>query len=771
MSKLKRVLRDIFKSAHSSLASPVATRLGLQRSALVAPIPRVDEWTVLQRPEGAAAGRLLREEAEAKHAFFASSGKFQEQLQAEAAYLLAPEEEAPDTGEAHGPWHYYQAVGTQGLLFCRRPVLGGKEEVILDMGAFACETGMRAADLIACKVSDDHSLIAYIVDAVGDESYELRLSSLGVGGGAWAVKLSGIRSVEFVGGGGDAQSGVGLLVVHTDPHTKRACRVSYIRVGPQGVLSERDQVVWEEDDEESYLEVIRTKDRRFVMLSSNTKDKSEMRVVPCAAMDSPAPLSVSAQVLLTRREGVEYFAEHNGNDFYIMSNHERPDFAVYRMPEKLLLDSSSNGWPHLDAYFIPPGNLHVTDADMLDQWLVLYGHESAEPRVCVVPLNASCEESRTTSKDATVRMGDGVLDAYLAPLPSPVGSVEPGVNANPSSQCVRFNFRSPVEAGASLDLDLASRHVQIVSRRKWSTSSGIIPEMFSCERISYPARDGKQVPMTLVRFRGPSGDGHWGPAPCLLHVYGAYGTCTAPDFRPENIALLRRGWALAWAHVRGGGEQGRAWHAAGRKLEKAQSVKDLADAISFLIARAVAAPGYVCLRTASAGGIAVGALLNSPNQAQRVGAAILEVPFVDVLTGMSDPSLPLTIHEFAEWGDPRDPIHEANLRSLSPYENVGSHSYPPMYLSCALADARVPPWMPLKLAARIRARSPGYLTGPLGGGTRRKSRSNDLSNTAPNIVLHCSDGGHGGAADWESHSEQSSSQIAFLHKALGLPFE
>jgi len=289
--------------------------------------------------------------------------------------------------------------------------------------------------------------------------------------------------------------------------------------------------------------------------------------------------------------------------------------------------------------------------------------------------------------------------------------------------------------------------------------------------VEYPARDGELVPLTLVRPKQTSGSSHvGGPRPCLLHVYGAYGTCLAPDFRPEHAVLLRRGWAIAWAHVRGGGERGRAWHAAARQLSKAQSVRDLADAVRFLVARGVVAPGALCLKGASAGGFTLGALLNSPGEVTNVGAAVLEVPFVDVLTGMLDPTLPLTVHEFAEWGNPHEASHEVNLRSLSPYENVGSHRYPPLYLSCAREDSRVPPWMPLKLAARLRSRAPAYLSEPPNGSARRRHRAQVRApvHQEPTVVLHCTDGGHGGAVDWHGRSEEFARQIVFLYKALGL---
>lgn len=746
---------------------------------------------MLQDLEGSAAQRLLQAEAKAAQAFFAGAevAAFEQQLQAEAAHLLVPEVEMPS--EDQGGFEYYQRHTPEGfVVFCRRPH-GGAEEVLVDTAVLAEEAGTGFADVGACKVSDDHAVLAYTVDVHGDEGYELRFRRLpSAGGGSssstssvddqapWAARLQDVRNLEFTGHG-DADTGVGLLLVRSDPHTRRAKGITLLESAPFQLLgpeaSREGHVLWDEADEAAYLEVFRTKDRKHILMSSNTKDTSEVRAFACRdpaelmpAAAPPAGTAATIRQLLPRREGVEYFAEHHHGWWYVMSNHERVDFAVYRL--RAAFTGAPASWDDLQPFFTPPGCFHVTDADLMERWLVLYGHEGAGPRICAVPLGAEAGGLDHASASSNL----GAAGAYLAELP-PVGSVEPGVNADSRADFVRFTFRAPLEPGATFDLHLPTKEVRPFSCRRWSPTAGITPDMFRCDRVEYPARDGVLVPITLLRPR-------WepefaGPRPCLLHVYGAYGSCLTPDFRTEHLALARRGWVVAWAHVRGGGELGHEWHAAGRGLNKARSVLDLSDAMRFLVARDITAPGLLCLKGASAGGLTLGALLNSPRDVQLLAAAILEVPFVDVLTGMLDPALPLTVHEFAEWGDPRQDVHAENLRLLSPYENLGSHPYPPLYLSCAMEDARVPPWMPLKLAARLRARSAGYLEASTTTvGARRRSpaaasaRGADGSNgSGPCVVLHCADGGHAGAADWHGRSEEFARQIVFLQKAVNLP--
>eukprot|EP00438_Fugacium_kawagutii_P021554 Skav208795 [mRNA] locus=scaffold478:42382:44130:- [translate_table: standard] len=551
------------------------------------------------------------------------------------------------------------------------------EEVILDTSTLAEGTGL--ADVIACKVSDDHKLLAYVVDLTGDDSFELHVRP--VAANAETVRIPGIRSVEFLGQVGNS---IDLLAVRIDATTKRANQVLHLRLndcepGSQSRISEH--LMWEEQNPAAYLELFRTKNRKFVLASSNTKDTSAVRFV-----NAKSKLT-TLTTLLEPIPGVEYFAEHREGDFFVISNHQRSDFSVYLLPESKTGSSRLNNWSQLKHFFTPPGEMHVTDADLLSSWLILYGHEAAAPRICVVPIAEP-------------------QSAYLVDLPR-IGSVEPGVNADYDADQIRFTFRSPVEPGCIYNLNLSNRILHPEGKRSAGFTNLIQSALQSvqCDRLDCAARDGERIPVTLVR---PSRELQ--PGPCLLHVYGAYGTCMTPDFRPEHLMLLRRGWLLAWAHVRGGGERGWAWHQAGRQLQKSRSVLDLADVVRFLLSTDMVAPGALCLKASSAGAVTLGSFLNSAENAALVSAALLEVPFLDVLNSMSDPMLPLTAHEFAEWGDPRDPEHEFNIRSLCPYENIGSHSYPHIYLSCALADARAPAWMTVKYAARMRARTPGYMS-------------------------------------------------------------
>ncbi|CAE7216696.1 ptrB [Symbiodinium sp. CCMP2456] len=728
MAHVRRVLREAWRTVRQ--ASPPTVLSSFSRHAKL-----IDEWSYLQRP-GPALTRLAAAETEAARATFAAAKGFRERLEAEAASLLVADNVA---SELQGPFTYYQRHSPEGfLLFCRMPVGSDQvEEVLLDTAKLA--EGESYADVTACKVSDDHSLLAYIVDLHGDDTFELRLRRLDKDSqAAKEARFPDIRSVEFLQHRSDLGE-VSLLAVQVDPTSKRAYQALHLTVHATGDQS--CKTLWEETDAAAYLELYRTKDRAYILVSSNTKDTSEVRLAKCGRLEGD---NLVLKPLLAKTSGVEYFAEHRDGWLYVVSNHERPDFMVYRASVDEI-ERTEGAWSCLEPVFTPPGKFHVTDADLLSRWLVLYGHEAAAPRICVVSLS----EDRRLS---------GNLHSYLVNLPE-IGSVEPGINAEANADLIQYTFRSPVEPGCTFELDLASGHPKIVSR--CTVNHPELLQSLQCERVEFPSRDGTIIPITLVR-QSSHAAGNPGMLPCLLQVYGSYGTCFSPDFRSEHIALLRRGWALAWAHVRGGGENGREWHQSGRQFKKQNSVLDLVDAMKYLLAHGIATPGCLCLKGSSAGGLTVGTLLNSHADAVLVGAAILEVPFVDTLTSMMDSTLPLTVHEFEEWGDPQDIEHEANIRSLSPFENLGSHRYPPVYISCASNDARAPVWMSLKYAARMRARSSGLLDRR---GSRRRSSD---GGSGDNVVVYCSDSGHAGPVSWQERDEEFSRQVSFLHNALGL---
>ncbi|KAL0053370.1 hypothetical protein WJX82_004848 [Trebouxia sp. C0006] len=320
-------------------------------------------------------------------------------------------------------------------------------------------------------------------------------------------------------------------------------------------------------------------------------------------------------------------------------------------------------------------------------------------------------------------------------FPSWALSIQPGANPDHHTRTVRLHVASPVHPQHVYDYHLDTGQLQLLGAEQLH---GHDPEQYVCQVQYVKAADGTQVPLTVLHKKGmPLNGSH----PALLTVYGAYGISLETGFEPERLVLLDRGWVIALAHVRGGGELGRRWHAAGRSLHKMNSLTDLEACLDHLLQQGYSRKGLVGVQAASAGGLLVGALLN--RRPHDLLAAILRVPFVDFLTSMTQPELPLTVHEYGEWGDPADPAVLQQMRELCPYQNIKTAEYPPVLATCSATDPRVPVWGPAKWVAKSRQ----HQIGP-----------------SPILLLSSSDTGH--YAHEADLLENSALEYAFLIDAF-----
>ena len=335
--------------------------------------------------------------------------------------------------------------------------------------------------------------------------------------------------------------------------------------------------------------------------------------------------------------------------------------------------------------------------------------------------------------------------------------IQAGANCDFWGSQVRLTLSSPVTPPTVLDVSLrkggegggAGRRVVTVVQRGRCT--GFRAEDFVCRQEWATSHDGARVPLTVMHRKGRASDGS---CPALLVVYGGYGQCLDTSFDAGRLAIMERGWAVVLCHVRGGGELGARWHADGKGDRKTNSFLDLAACVEWVQAAGLASAGKMALHTASAGGLVVGAFANRFSGA--VAGAIVKVPFVDMANTMADPTQPLTVHEYDEWGRAADPVVEEYLRSYSPYDNVQPppHRYPALYVTGAYNDTRVAYWEPAKWVARLRACAPSP------------------PETPPLIVLHTSmEGGHFGTGGAGGNFRDFAREIAFLHLALGLPLD
>ncbi|KAJ2783284.1 hypothetical protein H4R18_001803 [Coemansia javaensis] len=642
---------------------------------------RPDEYAWMQDPRRAA---CLREylDAERRYADRAMRPtlRLQRALQKEMSRATEVDRPPPPVETRSGDHVYYVRSGAdEAQLYCRRPVSGpGGEQVLLDAAAFAEAHGH---DLQTLLVSDDHSAIGCLATRrdgahAGTESGSLFLFSLSEDGATELQQtLEGVFSFVF---------GPGNTVYYTVLNGK--LRAHKVRCHRAGQPQSQDVDIYTERDDECFVDITRTKDKRFHVVNSSTLDSSEVRVF---SADGAAPPGL--QLLRPRQRGVEYFVDHHGNEFVILTNSPPDDSArapvACPLPFRLVRAPSSRpaseSWT--DMLHMPDGQ-RIEDVEIFRDYIMVSAKRHGRPEV-IIHNRSSRENSRL-------------------PLPHSSGCVvRPEPNPQFDTSVVRLALSTPVHMGTVLEYDMGT----LRQTRSWGATS------LRIDAASYVVRHERvpvaqlQVPLTLVHHE--SVDLSTAP-PTLVRVYGAYGVSLEPEFRLEDVPLLRRGWAIALAHVRGGGELGREWYAAGRGRNKINTVTDLLSCARLLLDRGWAAPERLAVTGVSAGGLAAGAALNMAPECFR--AATLHVPFLDPLTAMLSPDLPLTGVETAEWGDPRASAADyAAIRAYAPYDCIvgpaATARRPAVLVTAGGRDQRVAAWQPAKWVARMRSRG-GYST-------------------------------------------------------------
>jgi len=577
-----------------------------------------------------------------------------------------------------GPWWYYSRTeeGQQYPIHCRRSdpdksmtaveVLalsesgGPGEQILLDENAMAAQSDFFALGVF--DLNPEQTCLAYAVDTTGGERYALRLRDLDSG----TDLPDQIDDVYYSSG----WSADGQVFFYTRPDA--ALRPWQIWRHRVGTPSADDALVLQEDDERFFVGVGVTRSDRFIVISSDSKVSSEVHVIDTGHPFDP-PRLVEA-----RRQGVEYSIEHaviGGEDVFLVltNDDEAENFALLSTPAD------------------DPGRAN---------WKVMIGHR---PDVRLEGVEAFArhlvvsERQEGLERIRVISLVDGV--EHVVEQPEPVFSLGGGANLEWDSTAYRFGYTSLVTPPSGIQYDLDTRQRLVVKQQ--TVLGGYQPERFHTERLWVPAPDGVAVPMSIVSLRGVPRDGS---APCLLYGYGAYEISIDPTFSSSRLSLLERGFVFAIAHVRGGGELGRGWYEDGKLGHKRNTFSDFIACAEHLVAAGYTSPARLVIRGGSAGGLLMGAVTNMRPDLWR--AVVAEVPFVDCLTTMQDPSLPLTATEWEEWGNPmEDPDIYRYMESYSPYDNVGTGGYPSMYVSAGLNDPRVGFWEPAKWVAKQRAQA------------------------------------------------------------------
>jgi oligopeptidase B len=542
-------------------------------------------------------------------------------------------------------------AGGQYPIFCRRFVSLGAEQILLDQNPLA--EGHRYFRVGMMQVSPDHRWLAYTLDTSGAEEFTVFIRDLSTGE-LLPERLE--RSSPRVAWAND-----GLTLFYTVLDTaRRPWQLYRHRVG---TAQHDDVLVRTEPDPSFYLDISRTRSGRYLLLDLSSHSTTEVWFTSADRPEEPF------RVIQPRESGIEYAVTHHGDRFFITTNQAAPNFRLVQAPVD---EPSREHWSPVLPY---RSEVKVDSTDAFRNHLVIHERESGLTRIRILDLATGSE--------------------HLIPFPEPVYTVRPHGNPEFDTTLFRFTYTSLVTPSSVVDYDLAA-HTWTV--RKQTEVRGYQPARYRSERLYALAADNVQVPISLV-YRTPL-DRH-GSRPMLLSGYGAYGLSYDPVFSSNTLSLLDRGFVVAIAHVRGGEELGRPWYEAGRRLNKRSSFTDFIAAAEHLIAEGYTNPRRLVINGGSAGGLLIGAVTNlRPDLFQAV---LAEVPFVDVVNTMLDASLPLTVIEYDEWGNPEDPEAYAYIRSYSPYDNIAAKNYPHMLVTAGLNDPRVAYWEPAKWTAKLRA--------------------------------------------------------------------
>jgi oligopeptidase B len=606
-----------------------------------------------------------------------------------------------------GPWEYTTRTveGLQYGVHARRP-RGGDDasaSVLLDENALAA--GSDYFSLGGFEIAPDHNVLAYSIDRNGSERYALRFRDLRTG-----VDLPDeVENVYYsLAWADDART---CFYVRPDD----AMRPFEVWRHTLGTPASDDVLVLREDDERFNLAVERTRSGRFILIDAGSKLTSEVWFIPT---DDPTadPRSIGGREHEHEYSVEHHWSEERGDRFLILTNQggKARNFELVAAPA---VDPARQYWTPL----VP----HRDDVK-LDAVTAFADH---------VVLS---ERANGLERLRVMRMEDGAIHEIA--MPDPVYSAGVGANEEFEARTLRFGYTSLVAPYTDYDYDLETRNLAIVKRQP--VLGGYDAAQYTSERLWATASDGVQIPISVVRRKDTAVDGS---IPAVLYGYGSYEVSTDPAFRASRLSLLDRGFVYAIAHIRGGGEMGRGWYDAGKLEHKSNTFTDFVACAEHLLAHGYAAPGRLAARGGSAGGLLMGAVLNL--RPELFAAVVAEVPFVDVVTTMLDPTLPLTITEWEEWGDPREPEAYARMKSYSPYDNVRDVAYPALLVTTGLNDPRVAYWEPAKWVAKLRVHN---------------------TSSAPIILRTELGAGHGGPSGRYDAWRDEAIVLAFVCNALGV---
>ena len=594
-------------------------------------------------------------------------------------------------------YYYYTRTeqGKQYAIQCRKKgSLKAKEEVLIDANEMA--KGLPFFSLGSLQVSDDGNLLAYSTDTTGFRQYKLYIKDLRTG----QLLLDTAERVTSVNWANDNKT---LFYVTEDATTKRSDKFY------RHTLGGKSELVYEEKDELYRIGGGRTRSRGYIFLYIASSTTSEVRYLPA---DKP---NEKLKLMLAREEGHEYYPDHQGKLFYIRTNDKGRTFRIVTAP---ITDPGKKNWQEL----IPNRpDVMIEDIDMFADHYVVYERENALNKMKITDLSSG--------------------ESHYITFPEPVYDASANINAEYKTTKFRFGYLSLVTPNSVFDYDLKTRQRKLLKQEE--VLGGYDQKLYESERIYATASDGTKVPISLVYKKGLKRDGS---APLYLSGYGSYGISSDVNFSSARLSLLDRGFIYAIAHIRGGGDLGKPWHDAGKMMVKKKTFTDFIACAEHLVKEKYTDKDKLIISGGSAGGLLMGAVANMRPDLFKV--VVSYVPFVDVMNTMLDATLPLTVGEYLEWGNPNEKAAYDYMKSYSPYDNIEAKEYPTMLIRTSLNDSQVMYWEPAKYVAKLRAMK-----------------------TDKNLLLFktkLEPGGHGGASGRYDRLKDTAFDYAFILGQMGI---
>lgn len=579
----------------------------------------------------------------------------------------------------------YQDVYLSGKNFAvtqRQPLAGSTVwQTLIDGNLRAA--GQAYYRVGGLEISQDNQMMAVAEDTQGRRQYRISLRNLH--NGQWLTDVIENTSGNMLW----SNDGLTLFYVRNHPQTLVPYQVYRHRVGTPLT---QDQLVYQENDGGFYLSLSRSASDRYLLITLSASTSSEVRLLDADQADTPP-------VLFTARQpNVEYYLDHFNDTFYLRSNRENANFGLYQT------NAMGHSWQPLVA---PQPNKMIEGFTLFKDWLVVAERSDGLSQMRKINWKSHAED--------TLPFDDASYMAWL------------GYNPEPQSDRLRYGYSSMTTPTSTYEWDLSSGKRTLLKRQEVKNTQ---PQDYHSKRIWITARDGVKVPVSLVynkkMFKAKQ-------SPLLVYGYGAYGMSMDPAFSANRLSLLDRGFVFAMIHVRGGGELGQQWYEQGKLANKPNSFNDFIDATHGLVERGFGQPSRLYAMGGSAGGLLVGAVMNQ--QPELFSAIVAQVPFVDVVTTMLDDTLPLTLGEYDEWGNPHRLADYQQMKAYSPYDNIKPMRYPNLLVTTGLNDSQVQYWEPAKWIAKLRENQLGtgkilLLTDMQAGHGGKSGRLKRVENTA-----------------------------------------